>query len=85
MQTLTIRVKDDFMHEVLKFIEKAKDNITIERDENLKLDPYFYERQEELRQIRDDIKRGKSKTSNFEDFKIEMDRLEKELELKYAN
>jgi hypothetical protein len=85
MQTLTIQVKDDFMDEVIKFIETAKDNIVIQKDENLEYDPHFYERQKELQKIRDDIKSGKSKTTNFEDFKIEMDVLEKELEKKYAN
>ncbi len=85
MQTLTIQVKDDFMDEVIKFIETAKDNIVIQKDENLEYDPHFYERQKELQKIRDDIKSGKSKTTNFEEFKIEMDVLEKELEKKYAN
>jgi hypothetical protein len=85
MQTLTIQVKDDFMGEVIKFIETAKDNIVIQKDENLEYDPHFYERQKELQKIRDDIKSGKSKTTNFEEFKIEMDILEKELEKKYAN
>ena len=85
MQTLTIQVKDDFMDEVIKFIETAKDNIVIQKDENLEYDSHFYERQKELQKIRDDIKSGKSKTTNFEEFKIEMDVLEKELEKKYAN
>jgi hypothetical protein len=85
MQTLTIQVKDDFMGEVIKFIETAKDNIVVQKDENLEYDKYFYERQKELQKIRDDIKSGKSKTTNFEEFKIEMDVLEKELEEKYAN
>jgi hypothetical protein len=39
MQTLTINVKDDFMNEVIKFIETAKDNITIQKDKNLEYDP----------------------------------------------
>jgi len=85
MQTLTIQVKDDFMGEVIKFIETAKDNIVVQKDENLEYDKHFYERQKELQKIRDDIKSGKSKTTNFEEFKIKMDVLEKELEEKYAN
>ena len=85
MQTLTINVKDDFMNEFIKFIETAKDHITIEKDPNLEYDPYFYERQKKLQKIRDDIKSGKAKTTDFEDFKADMDDLEKELEEKYAN
>ncbi len=60
MQTLTINVKDDFMNEVIKFIETAKDNISIQKDENLDYDPYFDDRQKKLQQIRDDSKNGKT-------------------------
>ncbi len=56
MQTLTIQVKDDFMSEVIKFIETAKDNIVVQKDKNLELDPYFYERQKSLQKILDDDK-----------------------------
>jgi len=56
MQTLTIQVKDDFMNEVIKFIETAKDNIVVQKDENLELDPYFYERQKDLQKILKDDK-----------------------------
>ena len=56
MQTLTIQVKDDFMSEVIKFIETAKDNIVVQKDKNLELDPYFYERQKDLQKILNDDK-----------------------------
>ncbi len=85
MQTLTIKVKDDFLAEFMKIIDTVKDNVIIQSDKNLEHDLYFYERQKELQKIRDDIKSGKSKTTSFEEFKIEMDNLEKELEEKYAN
>ena len=85
MQTITLQVKDDFMTEFMKFIDTVKDNVVIQKDKNLGLDPYFYERQKELQQIRDDIKNGKSKTTSFEDFKLEMESFEKELEIKYTN
>ena len=77
MQTLTIQVKDDFMSEVIKFIETAKGNIVVKKDKNLELDPYFYERQEKLQKIRDNIKNGKMQTHDFE---TSMDELIKELE-----
>ncbi len=91
MQTLTIEVKDDFMTEFMKIIDNAKDNIIVKKDgvplgcKNLEFDPYFYERQKKLQKIRDDIKSGKSKTTSFEDFELEMDKFEKELEVKYAS
>jgi len=91
MQTLTIEVKDDFMTEFMHVLNNFKDNIKIKKDgvlleyKNLEQDPYFYERQKELQQIRDDIKSGKSKTTSFEDFELEMDKFEKKLEIKYAS
>jgi hypothetical protein len=51
MQTLTIEVKDDFMTEFMKIIDTVKDNVIVKKDENLELDPHFYERQKDLQQI----------------------------------
>ena len=77
MQTITLQVKDDFMTEFMKFIDTVKDNVVIQKDKNLEYDPYFYERQKKLQQIRDDIKSGKMPTHGFE---TSMDELIKELE-----
>ena len=83
MQTLTLKVKDDFMTEFMKMIDNVKDNVIVQKDEvplgckNLELDPYFYERQKKLQQIRNDIKSGKMPTHDFE---TSMDELIKELE-----
>ncbi len=44
MQILTIEVKDDFMTEFMKFIDTVKDNVVVQKDKNLELDPHFYER-----------------------------------------
>jgi len=63
MQTLTIEVKDDFMTEFMKIIDTMKDNVIIKQDENLKLDPYFYERQKKLQQI---LKSDSEKVSHDE-------------------
>ena len=51
MQTLTLKIKDDFMSEFMGMIDSVKENVTIEKDDNLELDPYFYERQKKLQQI----------------------------------
>jgi len=81
MQTLTINVKDDFMNEVIKFIETAKDNITIQKDKNLEYDPYFYDRRDRLQQIRDNSKSGKTKmiedSKFWEDIDTYVDTLQK--------
>ena len=77
MQTLTIQVKDDFMTEFMKMIDTVKENVVVQKDKNLEYDPYFYERQKKLQQIRDDIESGKMPTHDFE---TSMDELIKELE-----
>jgi predicted RNase H-like nuclease (RuvC/YqgF family) len=85
MQTITLQVKDDLVAEVMNALKKFKDNVKITKDKNLELDPYFYERREKLHKIMDKIDNDKSKLTNFDEFKIKMDKLEKELEEKYAN
>jgi hypothetical protein len=68
MQTLTISVQDSFVQDFLQIIEQYKDKIQLQKDKNLEYDPYFYERQKELQQIRDDIKSGKTKMIDNETF-----------------
>jgi len=85
MQTLTIKVKDDLVSEVINVLEQFKGSIQILKDKNLEFDPYFYERQDKLHKIVAKMDKNPSKLANFEDFEIKMDKLEKELEEKYAN
>jgi len=47
--------------------------IQVEKDYNLEYDPYFYKRQQELHQIRDDIKSGKTEIISHDDFWDEID------------
>ncbi len=77
MQTVTIEVQDDFMAEFMKMIDSVKEHVVVKRDKNLEIDPYFYERQKKLQQIRDDIKSGKMPTYDFE---TSMDELIRELD-----
>jgi hypothetical protein len=71
-------------HEVMALCEKT---IKYEKkvDKNLDYDPYFYERKEEIQQIRDDIKSGKSAPIPFDKFKKRSDKFMNELEIKYAH
>jgi len=85
MKTLTLQVQDDFIPNLLNYLEQFKNEVRIKKDKNLEYDSYFYERQEELHQIKDNIKNGKSKLISFEDFENSTNQFEKELELKYAN
>ena len=58
MQTLAVQIEDSYMKNFMNYVNNHSENITISKDKNLELDPYFYERREELHQIRDDIKSG---------------------------
>lgn len=85
MTTLTLNVQDSFVQDFLTIIDQYKDKVELQKDKNLENDPYFYERQKELHQIRNDIKNGQSELILFEDFAQRTSQLEKELELKYAH
>ena len=85
MQTITINIQDNFMQDFLAIIEQYKDKIQINFDKNLRYDPYFYQRQKELQQIRKNIKNGVNQLISFEEFENRVDNFEKKLELKYAN
>ena len=85
MQNIAIQVQDDYVQDFMKYVNNHSQNITISKDGNLEFDPYFYDRKRELQQIRDDIKSGKSTLISFDDFEDKTNKLEKELEVKYAN
>ena len=69
MQTMTVQIQDNYVSDS-----------TIEKDENLKLDPYFYERKEKLHQIRDDVKNGNMILLSQEESDNEIELFFKELE-----
>ena len=73
MHTLTVQVQDNVFKEFINFISKRKESIKITKDKNLEYDPYFYERQKELHNIRDDIKNGKVQMISHEDMWNDMD------------
>lgn len=66
MQTLTINVQDGFLTSFLQYVENHKDTIKLNDDVNLAYDPFFYQRQKELQQIRDEIKNNKTKIETHE-------------------
>jgi len=74
MQTVTLEVQDSFVPNLLSYLKQFKNEVKVCNDKNLEHDPYFYERQKELIQIREDIKKDPSRLISFDEF-----------ELKYAN
>jgi len=85
MQNIAIQVQDDYIQDFMKYVNNHSENITVIKDANLEFDSYFYDRKRELQQIRDNIKSGKSTLISFDDFEDRTNKLEKELEVKYAN
>lgn len=85
MKTIQVQIEDDKLELFLNIIQNLKEDVvnsfTIQSNDNikqnLKIDPFFYERQKELCQIKDDIKSGKMKMYNFND---SMDELLEELQ-----
>jgi hypothetical protein len=60
MQTIAVHVQDDFMQSFLEFVNNHQENITITKDKNLELDPYFYDRQKQLQQDLEEVESGKA-------------------------
>jgi len=85
MQTLTVHIQDGFIQDFLAIIEHYKDKIQLEKDENLIYDPYFYERQKQLKQDIDDIDSGKIKMLSQEEYEKDMSDFFTQLKLKYTN
>jgi len=74
------QIEDSIMQEFFDFVNKYKNDIHITQDKNLELDPYFYERQKKLHQIRNDMKNGKMRMLSEDEADEEIDLFFKELE-----
>lgn len=79
MQTMSIQIQDNYLQKFLTYVSNHSDDITISKDKNLELDPYFYERQKQLHQDIEDIDNGKAEMLSSEQFDLEMDIFFKDL------
>ena len=79
MQTMAVEIKDDYVQNFMSYVNNHSENITITKDKNLELDPYFYERQKQLQQDIEDIDSGKAEMLSSEQFDNEMDIFFKDL------
>jgi len=73
MQTLSVQIQDSYMQQFMDFVKDSHSNITVSKDKNLELDPYFYERQQELHQIRTDVKSGEMEMLSEEQYEKEIE------------
>ncbi|KIM11710.1 MAG: hypothetical protein KU38_05930 [Sulfurovum sp. FS08-3] len=80
MQTLSIQVQDSYMQQFMNFVHNSHSNIIIAKDKNLEHDPYFYEREKKLHQIRNDVKNGNMRLLSQEESDSEIELFFKELE-----
>ena len=67
MQTLSIQVEDSYIQQFMSFVKESHSNITISKDKNLEIDPYFYERQKELHQDLEKVESGKAEMISHDD------------------
>ena len=80
MQILAVQVEDNYIQDFMNYVNNHSNNITISKDINLELDPYFYERQKKLHQIRADVKSGKMEMLSEEQYEREIEEFFSELE-----
>lgn len=85
MKTLTVDIQDNFIQEFLNFVQKSQNKIQLHQNVDLEKDIYFYQRQEELHNIRKQVKENPNQLSSIDSIEKKFDTFEKNLESKYAN
>ncbi len=73
MQTMAIQIQDDYVDDFMSYVNNHSDSIIITKDKNLEYDPYFYERQKELHQIKSNIDNGKVQMIENDEFWDDID------------
>jgi len=73
MQTIAVQIQDNYIQNFMSYVSEHSSNIQVSKDNNLELDPYFYERQKELHQIKNDIDNGKIQMIENDDFWNDID------------
>ncbi|MBP9490000.1 MAG: hypothetical protein KBE77_00975 [Aliarcobacter sp.] len=85
MKTLIVDIQDNFIQEFLNFVQKSQNKIQLHQNVDLEKDIYFYQRQEELHNIRKQVKENPNQLSSIDSIEKKIDTFEKNLESKYAN
>ena len=80
MQTMAVQIQDNYVQNFMSYVNNHSESISITKDKNLELDPYFYERQKQLHQIRNDVKNGNMRLLSQEESDNEIELFFKELE-----
>ena len=80
MQTMSVQIEDSYVEKFISYVNENSENITISKDKNLEIDPYFYERREKLHKIREDVHNGNMKLLTQEEADNEIELFFKKLE-----
>jgi len=72
MQTIAVQIQDNYIQSFMSYINNHSENISISKDKNLELDPYFYERQKELEQVIEECENGTMEMLSQEQYDAEM-------------
>ena len=67
MQTMAVQIQDNYVQNFMSYVNSHSENITIDKDKNLELDPYFHERQKELQQDLEEIENGTAEMISHND------------------
>ena len=67
MQTIALQIQDDYVNDFMNYVNNHSDSITIKKDTNLELDPYFYKRQKQLQQDLEEVESGKAEMISHND------------------
>ncbi len=80
MTACMIRYDEQYSSQVEEFIDRSDGKIELIKDPNLKIDPYFYERKEQLQEILKAVDNGTMKMYDQEEWDIQMQKLDEELD-----
>ena len=67
MQTIAVQIQDNYVQNFMSYVNNHSENISITRDPNLELDPYFYERQKQLQQDLEEVENGTAEMISHND------------------
>jgi len=67
MQTISVQIQDGFIQNFMSYVKSHTEKITIVTDENLELDPYFYERKKQLQKDLQEVENGTAQMISHDD------------------
>ncbi len=67
MQTMAVQIQDNYVTNFMSYVDNHSENISISRDPNLELDPYFYERQKQLQEDLKEVENGTAEMISHND------------------